>query len=85
MREIGIDMSQSHPKQLSRATLESLDLVIHMGCGAPVRVLHPVPAAPAPRAGGEEGDAWHHGDEGAGQAQEVHGAGDASPVHEASR
>jgi len=28
MREIGIDMSQSHPKQLSRATLESLDLVI---------------------------------------------------------
>lgn len=35
MREIGIDMSEAHPKQLSRETLESLDLVVHMGCGAP--------------------------------------------------
>jgi len=46
MREIGIDMSQSHPKHLSRATLESLDLVIHMGCGAPGMCLV-VPGVPS--------------------------------------
>ena len=35
MNEIGIDISRARPKQLSRETLQSLDLVIHMGCGAP--------------------------------------------------
>jgi arsenate reductase len=35
MKEIGIDLSQARPKQLSRETLESLDLVVHMGCGTP--------------------------------------------------
>jgi len=46
MREIGIDMSEAHPKQLSRETLESLDLVVHMGCGAPGMCLT-VPGIPS--------------------------------------
>jgi arsenate reductase len=46
MREIGIDMSEAHPKQLSRETLESLDLVVHMGCGAPGMCLV-VPGVPS--------------------------------------
>lgn len=35
MKEIGIDISRACPKQLSREILQSLDLVVHMGCGAP--------------------------------------------------
>ncbi|MGQ9587123.1 MAG: arsenate-mycothiol transferase ArsC [Thermoplasmata archaeon] len=35
MKEIGIDISRARPKQLSRETLMALDLVVHMGCGAP--------------------------------------------------
>jgi len=35
MTEIGIDIFRACPKRLSRETLESLDLVVHMGCGAP--------------------------------------------------
>ena len=35
MKELGIDISQARPKQLPAETLASLDLVVHMGCGAP--------------------------------------------------
>lgn len=35
MKEIGIDISRAHPKQLPGDTLASLDLVVHMGCWAP--------------------------------------------------
>lgn len=35
MKDIGINISQARPKQLPAETLASLDLVVHMGCGAP--------------------------------------------------
>jgi arsenate reductase len=35
MKELGIDISQARPKQLPAEALASLDLVVHMGCGAP--------------------------------------------------
>jgi len=35
MRGVGIEISRARPKQLSREVLESLDFVVHMGCGAP--------------------------------------------------
>jgi len=46
MKEIGIDISRARPKQLSKETLQSLDLVIHMGCGAPGMCLT-VPGIPS--------------------------------------
>ena len=46
MKKIGIDISRARPKQLSRETLESLDLVVHMGCGAPGMCLI-VPGVPS--------------------------------------
>jgi arsenate reductase len=46
MKEIGIDISQARPKQLSREILRSLDLVVHMGCGAPGMCLF-VPGIPS--------------------------------------
>jgi arsenate reductase len=33
MREIGIDLSDRHPKRLTRQLAEAADLVITMGCG----------------------------------------------------
>lgn len=35
MDEIGIDISSARPKQLLQEIIESLDLVLRMGCGAP--------------------------------------------------
>lgn len=46
MKEGGIDITQARPKQLSRETLQSLDLVVHMGCGAPGMCLT-VPGIPS--------------------------------------
>ncbi len=46
MMEVGIDISQARPKQLSAETLQSLDLVIHMGCGLPGTCLT-VPGIPS--------------------------------------
>lgn len=46
MKEIGIDISQARPKQLSSEILQSVDLVIHMGCGAPEMCLT-VPGVPS--------------------------------------
>jgi len=33
MAEIGLDISQEHPKPLTNGTLQSADIVITMGCG----------------------------------------------------
>jgi len=46
MKEIGIDISRARPKQLSKEALQSLDLVVHMGCGAPGMCLF-VPGIPS--------------------------------------
>lgn len=46
MKSIGIDISRARPKQLSRETLQSLDLIIHMGCGAP-EICLAVPGVPS--------------------------------------
>ena len=46
MKGIGIDISRARPKRLSKETLESLDLVVHMGCGAPGMCLI-VPGVPS--------------------------------------
>jgi arsenate reductase len=46
MKEVGIDISRERPKQLSTETLQSLDLVVHMGCGAPGMCLT-VPGIPS--------------------------------------
>jgi arsenate reductase (thioredoxin) len=46
MREIGIDIAQARPKQLPNEVLQSLDLVVHMGCGAPGMCLT-VPGIPS--------------------------------------
>lgn len=35
MKEIGIDISHMRPKRLPKEVLDSLDLVVHMGCGPP--------------------------------------------------
>lgn len=46
MNEIGIDMSSARPKRLSKEILDSLDLAVHMGCGAPGMCLT-VPGIPS--------------------------------------
>lgn len=46
MTEIGIDISRARPKQLPREVLDSLDLVVHMGCETPGTCLT-VPGVPS--------------------------------------
>ncbi len=53
MNEIGIDLSGATPKQLSNETLASLDLIVHMGCGAPGGCLT-VPGVPSEEWGIED-------------------------------